>query len=566
MRAAIEVSVSPARTVYVSVVGRADGDGEREGAALGVVRAGRGIVGRLGIAVAALGGSSVTHPANMTVATARNSAQCGRSINFSGGSSDDIIAADGGAVSQIPDLISVYTVWVWTVRCMADVRPFRGIRYNAVRFGTDLSALICPPYDIISPSEQAALLERSPYNMVRLEGPSEDAGPPQGETADRYARAAERFERWLADEVLVPEAGPALYAYSHSFSHNGATSVRRGFLGALRLSPWEKGEVRPHEHTHAGPKADRLALLRASRANFSPIWCLYRDRDGATDRLWQALDGIAPTVQAVDDDGVSHRLWSVREPNLLRSIHDALTRGPVYIADGHHRYETALHFRDQAAAVAPAESDSAGWSFALTYFVEASDPGLIVFGTHRLLSAAAIQSVSRERLLDHLGRRFDVVDAGGGPKGILAELERVPGRPAFGVYSPPLGVSAIAVLKGQPEVPADVAGGHSSAWRKLDLAALHALAIDQLFPMGSAALFAGGLLTYSREVSDVERVGAPDGAALAFLVRATPVEQVMAVADAEDRMPEKSTYFYPKPASGLVIARCDDRIDWPLPG
>src|SRR4051794_27549001 len=177
---------------------------------------------------------------------------------------------------------------------MVDVRPFRGVRYNTARFGSDLSSLICPPYDVISQAEDAALRGRHPRNMVRLEGPSQDPGERPGEqieSVDRYGAAAERYRAWLGDETLVPETEPAVYAYRHTFSQDGESIARRGLLAALRLAPWDRNEVRPHERTHAGPKEDRLALIRACRANFSPIWCLYHDPTGTTDRLWQQLEG-----------------------------------------------------------------------------------------------------------------------------------------------------------------------------------------------------------------------------------------------------------------------------------
>jgi uncharacterized protein (DUF1015 family) len=443
---------------------------------------------------------------------------------------------------------------------MVDVRPFRGVRYNAARFGSDLSRLICPPYDVISPAEDAALRGRHPRNMVRLEGPAHDPDE-RVEGADRYQFAAQRYGAWLADETLVPEGEPSVYAYRHTFSQDGAQVARRGLLAALRLAPWERNEVRPHERTHAGPKEDRLALIRACRANFSPIWCLYQDPKGATARLWEGIEGRPADVQAMDDDGILHEVWPVADPTIVRSLHDALAAEPAYIADGHHRYETALHYRDEVAAEARVSvGGDEAWNFTLTYLVEVSDPGLIVLGTHRVVAGAACGGIDPTSLRETLSASFDLFNVNGPPSAVLEAVESHSDRPAFGVWAPGYDLRALALLRSGDAVTEDAAPGRSAAWRRLDLAALHTLAIDRLFPQGSAALFAAGHLEYTREVAEVERLSAGDSRSVTFLVRTTPVRQVLDVADAGDRMPEKSTYFYPKPASGLVIARCDELL------
>ncbi len=433
---------------------------------------------------------------------------------------------------------------------MVDVRPFRAVRYNTRRFGSDLSSLICPPYDVIPPAQDAALRERSAQNMIRLELPAADSA-----RGDRYQSAARQYREWLANETLAVDVEPSLYAYLQSFVQDGVPGVRRGMIAALRLAPWDANEVRPHERTHAGPKQDRLALIQACRANFSPIWCLYDDSTGATDRLWDWIGDRPADVRATDDDGVVHQIWRVSEPSVVRDVQDSLAQGPAYIADGHHRYETALHYRDEAREEAANPSDDAAWNFALTYLVEASDPGLVVLGTHRIISGAAAREIDGDSLRRSLNEAFDLTAFEGSATDLLAKVDAGDGRPSFGIWAPSRGLKAIAQLRAGDIVPEEAAPGHSPAWRKLDLAALHALAIDRLFPRGSATLFADGQLEYTRDIRDVERA---DPAAISFLARTTPVQQVMAVADAGDRMPEKSTYFYPKPASGLVIAQCDE--------
>jgi uncharacterized protein (DUF1015 family) len=441
---------------------------------------------------------------------------------------------------------------------MVDVRPFPGIRYSAAKFGKDLTQVVCPPYDVISPTERAALVAADPHNFVRLELP-EDA-PGALDSTVRYRRAAEEFHAWQAEGVLVPEAKPAMYAYREQFAVNGREQQRRGFVAALRLEPWESRRVRPHEKTLSGPKQDRLQLIRACRANFSPIWVLYRDRSGETARLWEAIAEDDPDLAARDHDGNAHAAWAVIDPStytpLLRSLKDA----SVYIADGHHRYETALHYQTERREGNTGLTEDSAANFALTYFVDLADPGLIIYGTHRVIRPP--EPLDRASVKAVLDRWFDFTPGGDSAAAVLSQLQRAPRRPGFGIWAPALGLTGVAVLR-QDEVPEQFAAGRSEAWRRLDLAALHALAVDVIFPQGTAALSEANCLSYTRVVPDVEAAVRGGDAQLAFLVRETPAEQVIAVADAGDLMPEKSTYFYPKPLSGMVIASLDGDLTRP---
>lgn len=439
---------------------------------------------------------------------------------------------------------------------MAHIRPFAGIRFISARAGSDLTEVVCPPYDVISPDQQRRLYDRHPLNVVRLELPLDVREP-----GDRYGRAASQYREWLAGGVLARDSEPALYPLLEEFTLRGATRRRRGVVGALRLEPWSERSVRPHERTLEGPKRDRLELMRACLANFSPIWVLYRDETGATDAFWEQVEGEMPTAIARDGDATVHCLWRTTDSGLIGALRQALARGPVYIADGHHRYETALRFQAEARQSDPAWSKERAANFTLAYLVEVTDPGLVVFGTHRVVSAA--RPVNSVALRETLRRWFQLHEEGlAGPGDILAALGAVEG-PCFGVWSPTTGVAGVARLKQGREVPVELAGGRSDAWRRLDLAALHTLAIDQLFPEGTTSLSETGQLTYCRELEEVEQRIESGQADLAFLVRNTPVEQVLAVADASDLMPEKSTYFFPKPVTGMVIAGLDGDLGGP---
>jgi uncharacterized protein (DUF1015 family) len=443
---------------------------------------------------------------------------------------------------------------------MVDIRPFPGIRYSTAKVGKDLTQVACPPYDVISPAERAALVAAHPRNFVRLELPVD--APGDASPTARYERAAAEYRAWQDEGVLAPETRPALYAYLQQFEVGGEQRERRGFIAALRLEPWESRGVRPHEKTLSGPKQDRFQLIRACRANFSPIWVLYRDPADGTARLWDAVAEAEPDLVARDRDGCLHTVWALTDPAVFAPLLRSLRDGSVYIADGHHRYETALHYQTERGQ-AERRAEGSGWSgdaapnFALTYFVDMADPGLIIHGTHRLirppqpLDAAEIRAV--------LARWFDFTPGGDSAAAVLAELQRAPGRPAFGVWAPALGLSGVALLR-QDAVPEEHAAGRSAAWGRLDLAALHTLAVDAIFSQGTAALSDAGHLWYTRLLPEVDESIAAGAAQLAFLVRETPAEQVIAVADAGDLMPEKSTYFYPKPLSGMVMASLDGEL------
>lgn len=434
---------------------------------------------------------------------------------------------------------------------MADVRPLWGIRYDAGRFGQDLSDVVCPPYDVISPSEQQSLYARDPCNVVRLELPMD------GDGVSRYERAAVQYRAWLRDGSLREESTPAMYAYVQVFSIQAVRHERRGIVAAVRLAPWEQRVVRPHERTLAGPKRDRLELMRACRANFSPIWGLYHEQHQVTDAVWETTAGREPDAEATDREGVRHQVWVVSDPAALNGVHAALAGAPIYIADGHHRYETALHYRSEMLAESPGAPSVAAANFAMIYLVDSADPGLVVLGTHRLIrSPRPLDAPMVRRLLEE---RFELEDCQAGPAALLDLLEAGKHRPAFAIWAPGLGLAAIATAR-EASVPEALADGHSGAWRRLDLAALHALAIDRIYPEGTSALSEAGLLTYHRALAEVQGAIDSGEAELAFLVRRTPVDQILAVADAGDLMPEKSTYFYPKPVTGMVIGNLEGEI------
>jgi uncharacterized protein (DUF1015 family) len=431
------------------------------------------------------------------------------------------------------------------------VLPFAGLRYAQ----TDLETLISPPYDVISPDEQRQLEQQSPYNAVHLELPADPADRP----GSRYMEAARRVREWQASRVLQSEQRPAYYLSETSFTYRGAQFRRRDLLAALGVEPWSAGAVLPHEHTMAGPKQDRLELLRSTHLNASPIWVLYREPVAALDQAWVEAEDRPPAID-VTWRGERHRVWVVDDQQVVEHIRAAFEQGgPLYIADGHHRYETSLAFRAEADGRVP------GAEATLAAVTWADDPGLLVLPTHRLLRAPG-SAFSMEEAHTRWSGAFHLEyfpvwdDAPAEQVDALVQQLASSGRagPAFGVFG--LGrtdVFGLLSLRGGTPPPGALPPDRSEAWKSLDVSVLHTLLVDPL--VDQIGRPRTDVLSYTRDPHAALAAVRRGEASVAFLLNATPVRSVLAVADAHDRMPEKSTYFYPKPPAGMVFRHLDDR-------
>jgi len=437
---------------------------------------------------------------------------------------------------------------------MADVRPFPGIRYAP---GTDLAAVVTPPYDVISPEAQARYYERAPENIIRLELGRDE--PRDDELANRYTRAAMTFADWRLRGVLRQDA-PALYLYEQRFHALGGERRRLSLMARVRIEPWEAGVVLPHERTLSKPKSDRLKLTRATAATLSPIMALYDDPRGALAKALARPLKRAPEVAFHDETGEEHRLWVVRDAALIERVGAFFRDRQLYIADGHHRYETALAYREElreARRELPLE-DAANFTLMALSAIE--DSGLLVLPTHRI-----VRGVAQERLAEFprdLADLFENEALAGDPDAeaitrTLAEASEGGARTAFAMVTPD-GVSILRQTNAGRAAMDGRAGEHvgaSEAWRSLDVAVLHELVLAHGLSVSEQAIRAGEHITYTRDAQaaiDAVRSGA-DGAQLAFLLNPTPPAAIRDVARAGDRMPQKSTYFYPKLITGLVI-------------
>ena len=431
---------------------------------------------------------------------------------------------------------------------MAQFAPFAGLRYNIEK--VNLADVLCPPYDVIKGSARDALIARSQYNIVRVE-----LAAAYGRDAEdkQYQACAELLKEWREQQVLAPD-DPSFYLYEQEFTIPGSDKrrSRRGVLGALKLEEFGEG-VQPHEHTMSGPKADRLKLLRATRTNTSPIFGLYTDRDAWVDGLLENIAATSALCEATDAEGVTHRLWAVRDDETVNAIVAILEGEAVLIADGHHRYETALNFRNECKAEAEAQGRT--WTgdedenYVLMMCVSTTDEGLIVLPTHRVVKADQDQIAN---LLGNLGQHFEVREEPGLQSLHTAlEDDKFQGQP--GRVGAIVGDKYLLLqLKPGGAGQAAMDASKSEAYRSLDVSILHDLILNQLLGVGEEELAAGAHVSYTIDAEEaLEKVTSGGGAA--FLMRSTPVAQVQAVAEAGDKMPQKSTYFFPKLVTGLVL-------------
>jgi uncharacterized protein (DUF1015 family) len=430
---------------------------------------------------------------------------------------------------------------------MADIRAFRAYRYDLGRVGA-LSDVIAPPYDVIDPPLQQALYDRSPYNVIRLILNRQE--PTDNETDNRYSRAARLLREWQADDVLVQDSARALYVYHQDFEVEGKRHTRKGFLARVRLEPFGSGRIYPHEETLAGPKADRLRLFHATAMNLSPVFGLYPDPQGEVSTHLDAAVRRALPLEATDYLGVVSRLWPVTDQHVASAVMGLMSPKPVFIADGHHRYETGLRYLEERRAAGEVRDAEAATNFILMMLVSMSDPGLVILPTHRLIEG--LPEVRAERLAEILAPHFEVERVGVGEAGARETWEWIEAdgsQELLGFGTVADGVWQTARLR-DTEIMGRLAAGHSSAWRGLAVSVLHVLVLDHLL---AEALKTKGQCRYVHLLREVTEATAARQCQLAALVPPATMAHVEQIAGSLEKMPPKSTYFYPKLLSGLVF-------------
>lgn len=427
---------------------------------------------------------------------------------------------------------------------MATIIPFQGVRYNPDKVG-DITNVVTPPYDVIAAMAQEAFHQKHPNNVIRLELGYKN--PDDNETNNRYTRAAETFKAWKAVGVLKHDPQPTIYLYEQEFADHGVPKIRSGFITGLKVEEYSQGVVLPHEQTLPKHKADRLDLMRAALANFSPIFGLYSDRENVIDNaLKAAKGGRQPDIEVVDNVGVVNRLWAIDDQSTVQKVVAAMADKKIFIADGHHRYETALNFAREKA-----EQGQPDYNYIMMTMVNLYDQGLVVFPTHRLVNNVA--NLDFNRLVEDLKSDFLVTALQSGTKldEFVKELEKAGQQmPALGLYGQDkkfyiMGLKSFDSLNGL--------GEGSEALKKLDVSILHNLVLEKFLGIGSEQRANESNLTYTRDEEEAVKAVDDGQYQLCFFMNPTKVEEVTTIAEGGEKMPQKSTYFYPKVITGLVI-------------
>jgi uncharacterized protein (DUF1015 family) len=436
---------------------------------------------------------------------------------------------------------------------MAEILPFRGIRYNQNKV-KDLAKVLCPPYDIISPALQDELYNRSEYNFVHIEYNREM--PQDNQRDNRYSRAQASLNGWLGNGVLETESVPALYLHLHHFTCQGKSYKRQNILAGVKLEEWATRSVRPHENIIPKAKSDRLSMLYSCQANTSPVLAMYEDLQNVIKKTLEEQEKNAPVIDFTDAWGERHQVWAVTQPEAIKTIQNEIGKQPLYIADGHHRYDSALSYKRERAAQTPGYTGNEGFNFVMTSLIDFADPGLVILPTHRLVRG--VSKTVMAGLPAQLSAFFEIeeielADAAVWQKvdarlvGMNPDMKKV-SLAVFGLDEDRI---LIMTPRNQETVDQLMPASHSKLYRKLDVSLVDHIILENL--LAAKKDKEEIVLAYNHDRQDcVNRV--KDGEyQMTFILNPVGPQVVRAIADAGDRMPRKSTYFFPKSPAGLVV-------------
>ncbi len=427
---------------------------------------------------------------------------------------------------------------------MAEVIGFKGLRYSPQAGG--IGELCCPPYDIISETQRADYIKRNQNNIIRLELPKEGADP--------YKEAADILNMWKKNGIILRDDTPALYVYEEEFTVNGVKKSVKGVIARVKLEEFSKGIILPHEFTLSKAKEDRLNLMKATNCNFSQIYALYMDETHTTLHTLEQQSESSPKAELTDDDGVTHRLWIITDKAVIDKITEDFKDRKLYIADGHHRYETALNYRNYLLdSGKAAEGDACDYQ--MIYLVDMEHPGLVVLPTHRLVRG--LSGFEKEETLKKCREYFSVEE-----KSNVSDMESIlslsynRGEKAFGFYCG--GESWYLLTLKSFDILNKLLPDVSKASRELDVTVLHTLILEGIFGIDKENMANQINLTYTKSFSEAVDCVNGDGFQCAFIMNPTRVTEIRDVAMAGEKMPQKSTYFYPKMITGLVMNELSD--------
>lgn len=427
---------------------------------------------------------------------------------------------------------------------MAEIKGYKGLRFNCEKAGK-IEELVCPPYDIISDQQREEYIKINPHNIIRLELPKGD---------DKYNKAAEILKDWLEKGILVKEDKPAIYIYEEEFTAYGERKAIKGIICRVKLEEFSKGIILPHEFTLSKAKEDRLNLMKATNCNFSQIYSLYMDGGKNTLGKIDSLSKSEPDIQLQDNDNVTHRMWIIKDEKAIADICSDFTGRKLYIADGHHRYETALNYRNYLREQGLAKEGDA-CDYQMMMLVDMEHPGLVVFPTHRLVRN--LDSFNAERVIDGCKEYFDVTEHSdiNTIESTLMELYNQ-GKKAYAFYC---GGSSykLLVLK-DTNIIKKLLPNASTATQQLDVTILHTLILEKIFGIDAENMAKQINLTYTKIFDEAISSVQHGNSQCAFILNPTRVSEIREVASNGEKMPQKSTYFYPKMITGLVMNQLED--------
>ncbi len=420
---------------------------------------------------------------------------------------------------------------------MAEIRAFKALRFDTEKAGA-IEELVCPPYDIISEEQRQEYIYRNPNNIIRLELPKGD---------EPYKTAGEVLKKWLDSGVLKKDSEDAVYIYEEEFSINGIHAKFKGCIVRVKIEEFSKGVVLPHEETLSKAKEDRFNLMKATNCNFSQIYSLYMDSEHKIINRLDKLSECKPEIELTDGDEVTHRLWIVTDKDEINAICGDFADKKLYIADGHHRYETALNYRNYCRENGIGDG---GEDYVMMMLVDMEHDGLVVLPTHRLVRD--LESFDKEKILNDCKEYFDVSEESdvSNAESKLKELYDE-GKKAFAFYSGDKGYNLL-VLKDE-KVIEKLLPNKSRATQGLDVTVLHTLVLEKIFGIDAENMAKQINLTYTRLFDEAIESVDTGKAQCAFILNPTRVTEIRDVAAAGEKMPQKSTYFYPKLITGLVM-------------
>ena len=450
---------------------------------------------------------------------------------------------------------------------MAKIFPFNGLIYNKDKVGK-LSKVLIPPYDIISPADQEKFYNIHPYNAIRLTLGKDF--PADTEYNNKYSRANSFFNAWLKNEILKQDEEECIYAYEQQFSYKGKRYVRLGFISLFKLEDMETGKVYPHENTLPKPKADRLSLIRATAANFEPIFALYIDEEDKITRLLKKNIKRKPLVEAKDLFGINNRLWKISSKSVLNKLIKEMSNKQVFIADGHHRYESSLKYRNEMRTKAQKSTGDEPYNFIMTFFANTFDKGLVIMPIHRLIKDLSLkEKINLEnRLLDC----FDIEEIKFSKKTELAARKKLfkamskagENDHFIGMYLHGDNKYCILKLKYEKLVDKYTCEDKLKEWKKLDITVLHQLIIKDNLGISDADIDGESAVKYVHDDEQAFELVKEGKYQIAFFLNPTKIDQVTAIAGKNEKMPQKSTFFFPKLLTGMVMYKMSHPEKFPF--